>query len=84
VKNIKGGEAMALKWDTVLKEENGKHVGTINMTVNVIVEKDEQDNRYMALTPDLPGCATVGDTPQEAVENMRLTIQDWLIKDNCG
>lgn len=75
---------MALKWDTVLKEENGKHVGTINMTVNVIVEKDEQDNRYMALTPDLPGCATVGDTPQEAVENMRLTIQDWLIKDNCG
>ncbi|MEG6614893.1 type II toxin-antitoxin system HicB family antitoxin [Peptococcaceae bacterium 1198_IL3148] len=75
---------MALKWDTVLKEENGKQVGTIKMTVNVIVEKDEEENRYMALTADLPGCATVGATPQEAMENMRLTIQDWLIKDNCG
>ncbi|MBO8137248.1 MAG: type II toxin-antitoxin system HicB family antitoxin [Desulfotomaculum sp.] len=52
------------------------------MTVNVIIEKSEEENRYHALTPDLPGCATVGSTPQEAVENMRLTIEDWLIKDN--
>ncbi|MTI81542.1 MAG: type II toxin-antitoxin system HicB family antitoxin [Firmicutes bacterium] len=53
------------------------------MSVNVIVEESEDGEGYHALTPDLPGCATVGDTPQEAVENMRLTIQDWLIKDNC-
>ncbi|WP_031513136.1 type II toxin-antitoxin system HicB family antitoxin [Desulfofalx alkaliphila] len=75
---------MALKWDTVLKEEEGKHTGTITMTVHVTVEKAEEGDGYYALTPDLPGCATVGDTPEQAVENMRLTIKDWLIKDNCG
>ncbi|MBM7854540.1 hypothetical protein JOC37_000913 [Desulfohalotomaculum tongense] len=76
---------MPLKWTTELQEEdNGRQLGTITMRVKVIVERDEENNRYHALTPDLPGCATVGATPQEAVENMRLTIQDWLIKDNCG
>ncbi len=74
---------MALKWDTVLKEDNDSFVGSINMTVHVVVEKDKEADRYCALTPDLPGCATIGATPQEALENMRQTIQDWLIKDNC-
>lgn len=74
---------MPLKWKTELEEkENGKQKVTLTMTVNVIIEKSEEENRYHALTPDLPGCATVGSTPQEAVENMRLTIEDWLIKDN--
>lgn len=75
---------MALKWDTMLKEQDGQHVGNITMSLKVIVEKDPEQNRYFALTPDLPGCATVGDTPEQAVDNMRATIQDWLIKDNCG
>lgn len=74
---------MALKWKTALKEEAGKQVGDITFTLQVVVEKDPDQQRYFALTPDLPGCATLGDTPEEAVENMCLTIQDWLIKDNC-
>lgn len=72
---------MALKWHTELKKESEKFVGSISMTLSVVVEKDNEENRYYALTPDLPGCATIGATPQEALENMWLTIQEWLMKE---
>jgi len=75
---------MALKWDTVLKGQDGQHIGTITMTLKITVQKDPEQDRYFALTPDLPGCATVGATPEQAADNMRITIEDWLIKDNCG
>lgn len=75
---------MPLKWDTQLKEQDGQYVGTITMTLRVMVQKDPEEDRYFALTPDLPGCATVGDTPEQAADNMRITIEEWLIKDNCG
>jgi predicted RNase H-like HicB family nuclease len=35
----------------------------------VIVEKGDKGN-YGVYAPDLPGCVSVGDTPQEALKNM--------------
>ena len=38
----------------------------------VIIETEDQG--YGAYAPDLPGCVTVGDTPEEVRENMRSAI----------
>jgi predicted RNase H-like HicB family nuclease len=38
----------------------------------VLLEKGP--NNYGAYAPDLPGCVSVGDTPQEALKNMHGAI----------
>jgi predicted RNase H-like HicB family nuclease len=43
------------------------------MKFNVIIEKDEEGG-YIAECPDLPGCITEGDTPDEAIENLNEAI----------
>lgn len=42
----------------------------------VIIEKGE--NNYSAYSPDLPGCAAAGDTPEEVEKNMREAIKMHL------
>ena len=39
----------------------------------VILER-EADGRYSVWVPDLPGCATMGDTREEALANAREAI----------
>ncbi|MGA2386731.1 MAG: type II toxin-antitoxin system HicB family antitoxin [Candidatus Bathyarchaeia archaeon] len=43
----------------------------------VIIEKDE-DGVLIARVPDLPGCATEGNTKQELMKNVREAIQAYL------
>ena len=38
----------------------------------------EPEGGYTALVPDLPGCATVGETPEEAFGNAQEAILQWL------
>jgi antitoxin HicB len=33
---------------------------------------------YLAMVPDLPGCMSDGDTPEEALENVREAIASWI------
>lgn len=40
----------------------------------VVIERAE-DGGYGAWSPDLPGCVALGDTPQEAVAEMRDAIR---------
>lgn len=49
----------------------------------VVIERAE--GNYSAYSPDLPGCAATGNTPEETTTNMRQAIQlhiEGLLEDN--
>jgi predicted RNase H-like HicB family nuclease len=33
---------------------------------------------YLALVPDLPGCMSDGETPEEALKNVQDAIESWI------
>ena len=39
---------------------------------------DEDGGGFVAIVPDLPGCMSDGETPEEAVVNVRDAILCWL------
>jgi predicted RNase H-like HicB family nuclease len=43
----------------------------------VVVER-EPDGRYSVYVPDLPGCASMGDTRRQALTNVREAIACYL------
>ena len=44
--------------------------------VSVVIEQDESG--FYAFAPDLPGCQTQGDTPDETLGNIREAIELYL------
>ena len=46
--------------------------------VRIFPLKPEDGGGYGVDAPDLPGCFTDGDTPEEALVNIKETIKDWL------
>ena len=42
------------------------------------VEVEDEDGRWVAEVPSLPGCATEGDSKQEALEALREAAQAYL------
>lgn len=45
---------------------------------SMIVSWSEADNCYIVSVPDLPGCMADGETPQQAVENAQVIIEEWV------
>jgi predicted RNase H-like HicB family nuclease len=45
----------------------------VTMKFKIIIERDE-DGRYVAECPDLPGCLSEGETLEEAIENINEAI----------
>jgi predicted RNase H-like HicB family nuclease len=43
-----------------------------------IVLTEEDDGRWSAEVPALPGCATCGDTKQEALDNIRDAAEAYI------
>jgi predicted RNase H-like HicB family nuclease len=38
----------------------------------------DEDEGYVAVVPDLPGCSAVGTTPEEAAREIADAIEAWI------
>ena len=48
------------------------------MKLRVVVEYDPHLGSYAVYCPELPGCASAGDSEEEALENIREAIALYL------
>ena len=48
------------------------------MKFRVVLEYDREAQGYSAVCPELPGCATAGDTEEEAMRNIEEAIRLYL------
>lgn len=39
---------------------------------------DADGGGYLAVVPDLPGCMSDGETPEEALKNVQEAIASWI------
>ena len=46
--------------------------------IHVASLSEEDGGGFMASVPDLYGCQSDGETPEEAVQNVQLAIDDWI------
>ncbi len=51
------------------------------MKWRVILERDEESGEWAVWCPELPGCASAGDTEEEAIANIREAIELYLEPD---
>ena len=47
-------------------------------TFEIVIEKEPEDEGYLAFSPTLPGCFSNGQTIEQAKRNMREAIQQHL------
>lgn len=47
------------------------------MKLRLLVEFDPETKRWSAVFPELPGCASAGDTEEEAVRNAKEALELW-------
>ena len=48
------------------------------MKLRLVVERDAETGRYSAVYPELPGCASAGDSEQEAIANAKEALELWF------
>ena len=48
------------------------------MKLRLLVEFDPESQRWSAVFPELPGCASAGDTEAEAIANAREALALWF------
>lgn len=44
----------------------------------IILYWSDNDNKYIAEVPELPGCMADGETPVKAIENAQDVIRVWI------
>jgi len=47
-------------------------------TFEIVVEKEPEDEGYLAFRPTLPGCFSNGNTIEDARRNMREAVQQHI------
>src|ERR1041385_946277 len=48
------------------------------MKFRLIIEKDPETGRYSSVFPEIPGCASAGDTEEEAIANAKEALELWF------
>ena len=51
------------------------------MNLRVVLEFDDEVGAWSAVCPELPGCASAGDSKEEALANIREAIEVYLAPD---
>ena len=54
------------------------HTGVKFYTFEIVIEKEEEDEGYLAYSPTLPGCFSNGKTIEEARPNIREAVQQHV------
>ncbi|HAG09456.1 MAG TPA: hypothetical protein DCK87_07865 [Desulfotomaculum sp.] len=44
----------------------------------IIIYWSEEDKKYIAEIPELPGCMADGDTYEEVIKNVQIIISEWI------
>lgn len=45
---------------------------------SMLISWSKEDQAYIVSVPDLPGCMADGKTPEEAIKNAEIIIQEWI------
>lgn len=45
---------------------------------SMLISWSEEEQAYIVSVPELPGCMADGKTPEEAVKNTEIIIQEWI------
>ncbi len=48
------------------------------MKYTIEIFYSEEDEGYIAVVPELPGCSAFGSTPEEALKEAKIAIELWL------
>ena len=48
------------------------------MKLRLLVQLDPETKRWSAVFPELPGCATAGDTEAEVIANAKEALALWF------
>ena len=48
------------------------------MKLRLVIELGRETNRWSAVFPELPGCASAGDTEVEAIANAKQALELWF------
>ena len=59
----------------LLKMENIKEYLNLPYTIKLI---PEADGTYYVYVAELPGCASIGDTPEEAMARIKEAMEGWI------
>lgn len=51
------------------------------MSWRIVLERDEETGDFAVWCPELPGCASAGETEEEALQNIREAIDLYLQPD---
>lgn len=49
-----------------------------NFKYEIIIYWSDEDNAFIAETPELAGCAADGETYGEALANLQVIIDEWI------
>ena len=48
------------------------------MKYTIEIFYSEEDEGYIAVVPELPGCSAFGETPEEALKEVKIAIELWI------
>ena len=52
--------------------------GNSNLNYCMLLKYSAEEKHYIVSVPDLPGCMADGRTPNEAYENVKIVMRDWM------
>lgn len=71
-------KAKEIEWLTCFQESRRLTVDDYMQLPYLVDLTKEEDGGFSTKVPDLPGCFSQGDTAEEAVENTKEAMRNWI------